>query len=56
MFQKCEADSFRSREEFLVDLNQIVDNSITYNGPTSPFTVTAQSMREVGLQYLEEVR
>uniref|UniRef100_A0A1X7TDZ3 Bromo domain-containing protein n=1 Tax=Amphimedon queenslandica TaxID=400682 RepID=A0A1X7TDZ3_AMPQE len=56
MRKKCEADSYRSREEFLVDLNQIVDNSITYNGPTSPFTVTAQSMREVGLQYLEEER
>uniref|UniRef100_A0A1X7TKU8 Bromo domain-containing protein n=1 Tax=Amphimedon queenslandica TaxID=400682 RepID=A0A1X7TKU8_AMPQE len=56
MRKKCEADSYRSREEFLVDLNQIVDNSITYNGPTSPFTVTAQSMTEVGLQYLEEER
>uniref|UniRef100_A0A1X7UGD5 Bromo domain-containing protein n=1 Tax=Amphimedon queenslandica TaxID=400682 RepID=A0A1X7UGD5_AMPQE len=56
MRKKCEADSYRSHEEFLVDLNQIVDNSITYNGPTSPFTVTAQSMRKVGLQYLEEER
>jgi transcription initiation factor TFIID subunit 1 len=54
MKKKCELDQYGNRVEFTADINQIVDNSITYNGPTSPFTQTAQTMREVGLQYLQE--
>ncbi len=38
-----------------MDLNQIVENSITYNGPSSNFTQTAEKMRESGLKSLEEV-
>ena len=44
-----------SKEEFMVDVNQIVENSITYNGPSSPYTKTAELMREAGLQAIEEV-
>ena len=53
--QNCENDKYHTRDEFLSDLNQIVENSITYNGPTSLFTQTAESMKQAGLKYLEEV-
>ncbi|KAI9580485.1 transcription initiation factor TFIID subunit 1 isoform X1 [Glossina fuscipes] len=35
---------YHSREEFLADLNQIVENSTLYNGPRSSFTIAAQRM------------
>ena len=38
-----------------MDLEQLVENSITYNGPNSQFTHTAERMKQVGLDYLEQV-
>ena len=35
---------YHSREEFLADLNQILENSSLYNGPRSSFTIAAQRM------------
>ncbi|ESP02189.1 hypothetical protein LOTGIDRAFT_212720 [Lottia gigantea] len=35
---------YRSREEFLADINQIVENSKMYNGPRHTLTVTSQMM------------
>lgn len=35
---------YQSREEFLADVNQIVENSILYNGPKSSLTTAAQRM------------
>ncbi|GBP21203.1 Transcription initiation factor TFIID subunit 1 [Eumeta japonica] len=35
---------YQSREEFLADVNQIVENSTLYNGATSSLTVAAQRM------------
>jgi hypothetical protein len=39
----------------MADLNQIVENSITYNGPSSQYTQTAQLMRAQGTSKLQEV-
>ncbi|XP_055958756.1 transcription initiation factor TFIID subunit 1 isoform X2 [Patella vulgata] len=35
---------YRSREDFLADINQIVENSKMYNGPRHTLTVTSQMM------------
>ena len=39
-----------------MDLNQVVENSVTYNGSNSNFTRIAEKMRQAGLDFLEEVR
>lgn len=39
----------------MLDLEQIVENSITYNGPSSPYTQTAQLMKAQGEHRLQEV-
>ena len=44
-----------TKDRFIADVNQIVENSITYNGPSSPYTQTAEHMRAIGLQKLKEV-
>lgn len=48
--QKC----YHSREEFLGDLNQIVQNSTLYNGAHSSFTMAAQRMLKVCFDLLAE--
>ncbi|KAJ1525331.1 hypothetical protein ONE63_010152 [Megalurothrips usitatus] len=58
------AKKFQSREEFLADVNQIVENSSLYNGPTSALTGAAKRMmalcvdrikdKEDGLMRLEK--
>ncbi|XP_044752850.1 transcription initiation factor TFIID subunit 1 isoform X2 [Coccinella septempunctata] len=45
---------YQSREEFLADVNQIVENSTLYNGPTSSLTITAQRMLNKCLERLTE--
>lgn len=55
LLQKCSSRAYMSQESFLTDMNQIVENSITYNGPSSPYTQTAQRMRETGLLKLQKV-
>ncbi|XP_075973606.1 TATA-box binding protein associated factor 1 isoform X2 [Anticarsia gemmatalis] len=45
---------YQSREEFLADVNQIVENSTLYNGPTSSLTVAAQRMLQRCVEKLAE--
>ncbi|XP_045448768.1 transcription initiation factor TFIID subunit 1 [Melitaea cinxia] len=45
---------YQSREEFLADVNQIVENSTLYNGPTSSLTVAAQRMMQRCFEKLAE--
>ncbi|XP_037823798.1 transcription initiation factor TFIID subunit 1 isoform X1 [Lucilia sericata] len=45
---------YHSREEFLADLNQIVENSTLYNGPNSSFTNAAQRMLKSCFDLLAE--
>lgn len=39
----------------MADLNQIRENSLTYNGPRSKITVTAETMVAVGTKALDKV-
>lgn len=39
----------------MADLNQIRENSLTYNGPRSKITHTAEEMIQVGVKTLDEV-
>ncbi|GJQ86655.1 Taf1, partial [Trypoxylus dichotomus] len=45
---------YQSREEFLADVNQIVENSTLYNGPKSSLTVAAQRMLQKCVERLAE--
>ncbi|XP_017474029.1 PREDICTED: transcription initiation factor TFIID subunit 1 isoform X2 [Rhagoletis zephyria] len=45
---------YHNREEFLADLNQIVENSTLYNGARSSFTVAAQRMLQSCFELLAE--
>ncbi|XP_067618163.1 transcription initiation factor TFIID subunit 1 isoform X3 [Eurosta solidaginis] len=45
---------YHNREEFLADLNQIVENSTLYNGAHSSFTVAAQRMLQSCFELLAE--
>lgn len=45
---------YQSREEFLDDVNQIVENSTMYNGPKSPLTQAAQRMLQKCVDRLAE--
>ena len=46
---------YRSRAAFMADLNQIRENSLTYNGPRSKITHTAECMVLAGTKALDEV-
>lgn len=45
---------YQSREEFLADVNQIVENSKLYNGPNSALTTAARRMLEHCVERLRE--
>ncbi|CAH1777107.1 unnamed protein product [Owenia fusiformis] len=45
---------YHNRQAFLEDLNQVVENSKLYNGPTSVLTHTAQKMLDLCLQRIAE--
>ncbi|KAK0086570.1 hypothetical protein PV325_002974 [Microctonus aethiopoides] len=45
---------YQSREEFLADVNQIVENSTVYNGAKSSLTVAAKRMLEMCVERLAE--
>lgn len=45
---------YQSREEFLADINQIVENSTLYNGPKSSLTIAAQRMLNKCVERLGE--
>lgn len=52
--EKLRSKTYRSREEFLLDVDLIVKNSQLYNGPKSTLTMTAQSMLDHCLRRLAE--
>lgn len=45
---------YQSREEFLSDVNQIVENSILYNGEKSILTTAAKRMLDVCIERLSQ--
>ena len=45
---------YESREQFLVDVHQILENSKLYNGPKSVYTLTAQNMFDLTLRRFAE--
>ncbi|CAI8041551.1 Transcription initiation factor TFIID subunit 1 [Geodia barretti] len=51
---KCRQRMYRSRAAFMTDLNQIRENSLTYNGPRSKITATAETMVAMGTKALDE--
>ncbi|XP_052795206.1 transcription initiation factor TFIID subunit 1-like [Mya arenaria] len=52
--ENLRAKKFKSREDFLLDVNLILKNSTLYNGPKSMFTMTAQAMMDHCLRRLAE--
>nr|XP_022324480.1 transcription initiation factor TFIID subunit 1-like isoform X2 [Crassostrea virginica] len=47
MREHIRSRKYESREKFLIDVNQIVENCKLYNGPKSALTLTAQQMMEL---------
>ena len=47
---------YQSREQFISDVELIVDNCIKYNGKESPLTATAQTIVDNARLALSEVR
>lgn len=54
MREKVRQKKFQSREEFLQDVHQLVENSTIYNGAKSVLTQTSQKMLELSLQRFAE--
>ena len=54
MREKARKRQYSSREPFLVDINQILENSNVYNGAKSVLTLAAQKMFNLCLQRLAE--
>lgn len=48
------AHKYHSRHEFLVDVQQILENCILYNGKDSPFTQKAEALVRVCKSTLDE--
>lgn len=47
-------NKYQSREDFLADVNQIVENSTLYNGPKSPLTAASERMLKKCVDCLAE--
>lgn len=47
-------NKYQSREDFLADVNQIVENCSLYNGPKSPLTAASQRMLQKCVDCLAE--
>lgn len=54
MRENIRQKKYQSREEFLSDVNQIVENSTLYNGAKSPLTLAAKRMLEICVARLAE--
>ncbi|XP_033631522.1 transcription initiation factor TFIID subunit 1-like isoform X1 [Asterias rubens] len=54
MREKLRARKYQSRNEFLGDVQQIVDNSTLYNGDTSPMTMVGRNMLALCKKRMEE--
>lgn len=49
------AHKYHSRHEFLVDIEQILENCVLYNGKESPFTEKAETLVKACKLTLDEV-
>ncbi|CRK95113.1 CLUMA_CG008591, isoform A [Clunio marinus] len=54
MREKLRQRKYNTREEFLADINQIVDNSSLYNGPTNNITMAAKRLLQKCVDRLAE--
>ncbi|CAG9761722.1 unnamed protein product [Ceutorhynchus assimilis] len=54
MRENLRQKKYQSREEFLADVNQIMENSTLYNGPKSSFTIAATRMLTRCVERLRE--
>ena len=52
--ENIQQKKYHSREEFLSDINQIVENSSIYNGPNDIYTSSAQKLLEVVISKFTE--
>lgn len=52
--ENLRAKKYQSREEFLADVNQIVENCSIYNGPKSSLTVAAKRMMSLCVERIGE--
>ena len=52
--ENIQQKKYHSREEFLSDMNQIVENSSIYNGPNDIYTVSAQKLLDVVISKFTE--
>ena len=52
--ENIQQKKYHSREEFLADINQIVENSSIYNGPNDIYTSSAQKLLEVVISKFTE--
>lgn len=53
--KKVKAHKYHNREEFLYDVDLILENSIAYNGEESQFTEKARALGRICRETLEEV-
>jgi hypothetical protein len=53
--KKVKAHKYHNREEFLYDVDLILENSIAYNGEESQFTEKARALGRICRDTLEEV-
>lgn len=54
MREKLRQRKYNTREEFLADINQIVDNSSLYNGPTNSITMASKRLLHKCLERLKQ--
>lgn len=54
MRKKARDKLYKSRAEFLADVNLLVDNSTKYNGPANVLTITARKMKDLAEAKIEE--
>jgi transcription initiation factor TFIID subunit 1 len=54
MREKLRQRKYNTREEFLTDINQILENSSLYNGPTNNITMAAKRLLEKCINRLAE--
>lgn len=53
--KKVKAHKYHNRQEFLYDVDLILENSIAYNGQESQFTEKAKNLGQICRETLEEV-
>ena len=55
MEEKLKADEYSSVNTYVSDFNQIVENSVTFNGPEHPVTKAAQTLKVVFDKQMEKL-